>query len=118
VNIYFMIFLPKLCMFISLVFNSGIGEVAKSIKDYELALDVAPTEKRWDIQTRLSLGHYYTALEMFNSGDYRESENQLSICINYNPKVSEYYAIRGKTRYLKMRVSPLLRQQLFYSFTI
>ena len=83
-----------------LFFNSGIGEIKKAMVDYETALAAAPHDKKWDIQTRLSLIHYTIAIENFNLAEYRDCEKQLSVCIELNPKVSEYYAVRGKTRSL------------------
>ena len=78
----------------------GLNEYDKAIEEYERALSSSPSkDAEWEIMTRLSLSRYLISVDCFNTGKYHESDAELSKCIQLNPKVSEYYSARGKTRY-------------------
>lgn len=53
----------------------------------------------WDIATRQSLSFYSLAVESFNEGQFQHTEKLLNDAIFYNPKVSEYFLLRGRSRY-------------------
>ena len=53
----------------------------------------------WDISTRQSLSYYSLAVDSFNEGQYQHTEKLLNDAICYNPKVSEYFLLRGRSRY-------------------
>lgn len=74
-----------------------MNEPLFAIADYKLALERCPGN--WDICTKLSMTHYNLALEYFNSSNFAGAEEQLSGSISLNPKISEYFALRGKARY-------------------
>lgn len=75
----------------------ALNRLALAISDYEMAQSLCPTD--WTIRTKLSMTHYLIAAELFNTGDFRSTERELSQAIIQNPKVSEYYSVRGKARY-------------------
>lgn len=60
---------------------------------------VAGARREWNVATRLSLTHYLVATDYFNENAYEDAEVQLSLAVEYNPKVSEYYHARGRARY-------------------
>lgn len=75
----------------------ALDKIQLALDDYNAALLMAPLD--WQIRTRKSLIHYMKAHASFNAGAYSEAEKDLSDAIENNPKVSEYYLIRGKSRY-------------------
>jgi tetratricopeptide (TPR) repeat protein len=75
----------------------AIGKLEHSVNDYLAALELAPSD--WNIMTRVSLSYYLKAAGYFNVSDYVNAEIEITEALKFNPKVSEYYAIRGKTRY-------------------
>ena len=69
-----------------------------AVEDYEMALKLEPSD--WGIPTRLSLAHYLIATDIFNgTGDFHEAIRHLDKAVAYNPKVAEYYVVRGKALY-------------------
>ncbi len=60
---------------------------------------VEGARRQWNVATRLSLTHYLVACDYFNENAYEDAERQLSLAVDYNPKVSEYYHARGRARY-------------------
>lgn len=68
-----------------------------AIIDYQDALAIHPDD--WNIKTKLSLTYYLIATDDFNASKFRETDVGLSNAIHFNPKVSEYYALRGRARY-------------------
>ena len=78
----------------------GISKYEKAIEEYEKALTSKPQKQAvWELHTRISLSRYMISIDCFNNGNFMESDRHLSVCIELNPKVSEYFAARGKTRY-------------------
>lgn len=75
----------------------ALSKLEDAITDYEFALSLE--KDNWNIKTRLSLTHYLIATNEYNNCNYTTAEMHLNHAIDYNPKVSEYYALRGKTRY-------------------
>ena len=75
----------------------AVGKLEHSVNDYLAALESAPND--WNIMTRVSLSYYLKAANFFNVSDYVNAEIEITEALKFNPKVSEYYAIRGKTRY-------------------
>jgi len=75
----------------------ALGELSEAIQDYSKAHEMHSDD--WEIRTRLSLSHYLVATGYFNKSMFRETEAELNKAIHFNPKVSEYYVVRGKTRY-------------------
>jgi tetratricopeptide (TPR) repeat protein len=79
----------------------ALQKLDEAILDYEAALAVQPNE--WDIKTKLSLSLYLVATTLFNNARYADVDVQLSKAIECNPKVSEYFVLRGKARYYMAR---------------
>jgi tetratricopeptide (TPR) repeat protein len=75
----------------------ALDKIQLALDDYNSALVMSPLD--WQIRTRKSLIHYMRASSAFNIGSYSEAEENLNDAIENNPKVSEYYMIRGKARY-------------------
>ena len=79
-------------------------KLVEAIEDYLRALTLRPAEApdsvRWEIQTRLSITHYMLATTAFNKSNFNQAEQEFSMAIQFNPKVAEFYAGRGKSRYL------------------
>lgn len=73
----------------------ALHELTQAILDYQEALRLQP--KDWEILTRLSITYYLLATDAFNASDFRTAEVELTKAIEANPKVSEYYALRGKS---------------------
>ena len=73
------------------------GHIEQAMSDFHRAYDSDPTN--WQTKTRLSMIHYMAGLQLFNEGFYSQAENELTTAINYNNKVSQYYACRGKAAY-------------------
>lgn len=69
----------------------------EAVADYQEALALEDSD--WNINVRLSLTYYLLALDLFNTSQFHEAEAHLSRAIQYNPKVGEYWALRGKARY-------------------
>jgi len=59
----------------------------KAIRDYSTAIDIAPKEEIWEINTRLSLSCYLMSIDQFNIGDFASAESSLNRGIEANPKV-------------------------------
>ncbi len=79
----------------------ALEKLDEAILDYESALELQPTD--WDIKTKLSLSLYLIATNLFNNAKYPEVDSQLSKAIGCNPKVAEYFVLRGKARYYMTR---------------
>jgi tetratricopeptide (TPR) repeat protein len=60
---------------------------------------VEGARRQWNVTTRLSLTHYLVACDYFNENAFEDAERQLTLAVEYNPKVSEYYQSRGRARY-------------------
>ena len=72
-----------------------MGEEA--IVDYRSALALDPNN--WEVKVRLSMAFYMIGSNLFNQSKYKQSERYLDDAIYANPKISEYYAVRGRARY-------------------
>lgn len=70
---------------------------SEALNSYRQALKLSP--ENWEIKVRMSMTHYILASKAFNDCQYMDAEHELSYAIDLNPKVSEYYATRGKARY-------------------
>lgn len=75
----------------------ALNQLNEAILDYQAALDLEPND--WNIKTKLSLSHYIIGTNYFNQSKFYESDLELTKAISYNPRVSEYYALRGKAKY-------------------
>ncbi|KAJ1408994.1 hypothetical protein B484DRAFT_456195 [Ochromonadaceae sp. CCMP2298] len=75
----------------------ALGLLQDAIEDYTRAHVLQPED--WEIRTRLSLSHYLIGTQHFNKHQYQQTERELTRAISFNPKVSEYYVVRGKTLY-------------------
>jgi len=76
----------------------ALTQYQAAIEDYTKGLSLQSGD--WDIKTRLSLTYYLEGLDVFNRfNDYATAERLLTGAIKHNPKVAEYYTIRGRTRY-------------------
>lgn len=72
-------------------------QLHEAIVDYQSALALDPHD--WQIKTKMSLTLYLLATNDFNSSHFRDADIGLTKAIHYNPKVAEYYALRGRARY-------------------
>jgi tetratricopeptide (TPR) repeat protein len=79
--------------------HRALNSLADAVYDYNLALELKPDD--WDIKTRLSLTHYLISTVYFNESRFRETQLELDKAIQFNPKVAEYYFIRGRTHYFQ-----------------
>lgn len=79
--------------------HRALNSLADAVYDYNLALKIKPDD--WEIKTRLSLTHYLIATVYFNQSQFRETQLELDKAISFNPKVSEYYSVRGRTHYFQ-----------------
>jgi tetratricopeptide (TPR) repeat protein len=79
--------------------HRALNSLADAVYDYNLALDIMPED--WEIKTRLSLTHYLIATVYFNQSQFYETQLELDKAIKYNPKVSEYFFVRGRTHYFQ-----------------
>ena len=79
--------------------HRALNSLADAVYDYNLALKIMPDD--WEIKTRLSLTHYLIATVYFNQSQFRETQFELDKAIKFNPKVSEYYSVRGRTHYFQ-----------------
>lgn len=75
----------------------ALHKLDEAIVDYQAALAIQPDD--WSIKTKLSLSYYLVGTDDFNNSKFRETDFGLSKAIHYNPKVAEYYALRGRARY-------------------
>lgn len=73
------------------------GENFYASADYHSALEINPGA--WEIRTKLSLIHYQTAVNYFNSSTFAAAANELNEAIRLNNRVCEYYLLRGRTNY-------------------
>eukprot|EP01041_Mallomonas_annulata_P003333 gene3333-6594_t len=69
----------------------------KALSTYHTALRINPSN--WDVKIRLSMTHYILGLKYFNEYKYIQTQQEMTRAIEYNPKISEYYAVRGKAEY-------------------
>jgi tetratricopeptide (TPR) repeat protein len=69
----------------------------EAILDYQTALSIEASD--WNIKTKLSLTHYLIASNYFNDSSFLNADIELTKAISYNPKVPEYYSLRGKAKY-------------------
>lgn len=76
----------------------ALGKTEQSIMDYKIALDLQPTNK--DIRTRVAIVHYLIGSNHFNESNYFDCESEMTHAIEANDDVHEFYAVRGKARYL------------------
>jgi len=72
-----------------------MGEEA--IADYRAALLLDPNN--WEVKVRLSMAYYMIGSNLFNQSKYKQSEKCLDDAIYANPKIAEYYSVRGRARY-------------------
>jgi tetratricopeptide (TPR) repeat protein len=79
--------------------HRALNSLADAVYDYNLALEIMPDD--WEIKTRLSLTHYLIATVYFNQSQFFETQLELDKAIKYNPKVSEYFFVRGRTHYFQ-----------------
>lgn len=79
--------------------HRALNSLSDAVYDYNLALKIKPDD--WEIKTRLSLTHYLIGTVYFNQSKFRETQLELDKAIMYNPKVSEYYSVRGRTHYFQ-----------------
>lgn len=75
----------------------ALHQYSEAIHDYTTAYELSSDD--WTIRTKLSLTHYLIATNYFNESFFYEADIELSKAIYYNPKVSEYYSLRGKAKY-------------------
>lgn len=75
----------------------ALGQARFALADYHAAHE--RNTLNWDIATKLSMTHYMMAVDYFNDAEFAEAQNELSGAIQFNPKVFEYYALRGKACY-------------------
>jgi tetratricopeptide (TPR) repeat protein len=75
----------------------ALSQFNDAIYDYQKAIEIEPTD--WTIRTKLSLTHYMIATNYFNNSSFLDADIELTRAINFNPKVSEYYSLRGKAKY-------------------
>eukprot|EP01040_Poterioochromonas_malhamensis_P014928 gene14928-16615_t len=75
----------------------ALHQYSDAIHDYTTAYELSSDD--WTIRTKLSLTHYLIATNYFNESFFYEADIELSKAIYYNPKVSEYYSLRGKAKY-------------------
>lgn len=83
--------------------HRALNSLADAVCDYNTALEIKRDD--WEIRTRLSLTHYLIATVYFNQSQYLETQAELDKAINFNPKVSEYFALRGRTHYFQSNFS-------------
>ncbi|RYH19950.1 hypothetical protein EON65_25140 [archaeon] len=74
----------------------AIHKLPEAILDYTQAYKLCGSD--WNVNIRLSMTYYLVALEFYNGSDFIQAEEELSKAIRYNPKVPEYFALRGKAR--------------------
>eukprot|EP01031_Cornospumella_fuschlensis_P024865 gene24865-30042_t len=79
----------------------AISKFPEAILDYTQAYKLCDTD--WNINIRLSMTYYLVALELYNSSDFIQADEELTKAIKYNPKVPEYFALRGKARYYMVK---------------
>lgn len=83
--------------------HRALNSLADAVFDYNLALQIKPDD--WEIRTRLSLTHYLIGTIYFNQSQFLETQAELDKAIKFNPKVSEYFALRGRTHYFQSNFS-------------
>ena len=86
-------------------------QYSQSLGDYTTAMECLVNNKmgassglegarrQWVISTRLSITYYNVACDYFNESAFTDAERQLTLAIENNPKVAEYFLTRGKARY-------------------
>ena len=79
--------------------HRALNSLSDAVYDYNLALKIKPDD--WEIKTRLSLTHYLIGTVHFNQSKFFETQLELDKAIMFNPKVSEYYSVRGRTHYFQ-----------------
>eukprot|EP01039_Chlorochromonas_danica_P010226 gene10226-11320_t len=62
-------------------------------------LQPAAAAADWNINIRLSIAYYHLAIDHFNHSNFLLSESEASKAIQYNPKITEYWVVRGRARY-------------------
>ena len=75
----------------------ALEKYEETISDYLIALKLKPNE--WLIKTKLSMIYYLIGIKYFNQSKFQLAEIELTKAIELNPKISEYYAIRGHIRF-------------------
>lgn len=76
----------------------AIDNLSQAYQDYITGLSLSPSD--WSIKTKLSIIHYLYSVKYFNTAEFQQADKEITKAINYNPKISEYYALRGKIRYI------------------
>jgi tetratricopeptide (TPR) repeat protein len=86
-------------------------QYAQALLDYNASMSTLVSNKlgsssglegarrQWVISTRLSITYYCVACNYFNESAFADAEHHLTLAIENNPKVAEYYLTRGKARY-------------------
>lgn len=69
----------------------------KALNSYRSALRISPTD--FDVKVRISMTHYLLGTKMFNDCRFESAEKEMSLAIHFNGRVSEYFAVRGKSRF-------------------
>lgn len=73
------------------------GLMAYAMSDYHSALEVNPGA--WEIRTKVSLLHYQSGVDYFNSSDFQACVSELTAAIQLNNRVSGYFVLRGRANY-------------------
>lgn len=69
----------------------------KALSSYRAALRINPSD--FDVKVRISMTHYLLGTKMFNDCRFEAAEKEMSMAIHFNGRVSEYFAVRGKSRF-------------------
>lgn len=79
----------------------ALGKLEHAISDFHRAFDANPADEQ--VRTRLAVLHYLLGTDLFNEGEFGQSEVEFSVAIKYNDRVANFFASRGKAYYYQHR---------------
>ncbi|EDV27533.1 uncharacterized protein TRIADDRAFT_53326 [Trichoplax adhaerens] len=74
------------------------GELHFALADFNQAMEL--DENDWSVRTRISVIHNEFAILEYYDRQYEAAVNRLTVAINNNPKIAQYYISRSRARYL------------------
>ncbi|KAK3088668.1 hypothetical protein FSP39_022127 [Pinctada imbricata] len=69
-----------------------------ALQDYSQALEIDPNDQ--SIKSRISVIHNEHGVNAYQEKNYAEAEEKMTLAIQYNPKVGQYYITRSRARYM------------------
>ena len=72
------------------------GNLQFAMADYQQAMELDPRDN--SIRARVAVIHNEHGVSEYNDKNYQEAESRLTLAIQHNPKMGQYYVSRARVR--------------------